>query len=781
MKLKKIKRLGAGVLLFVFVFSSTSVFADPAIWVDPSTGRITVKATREQMKKIEEMLPQFPTQTRQIQIEAKIVEVSSTVTEKFGAFLERLTGLEVPVTGETGAGGAISYGAGSLEELEQGLGVLTIDFYRLTREERFEVILNALLSRGKARILSSPRVVTMSGEVAGIYVTTEVPYLSSITYRVVNGEEIPEKHYSYATVGIILQVLPRIVGEDLVEMSIIPLVGNYEITPEFGAENPIFKRQVSPTNVTIKDGESLVIGGLISREKTKTTLGLPIISHLPILGNLFKNQIDIVKEKNLLITIKPHILKPKEIKGRIKKIFHFKYAVASEIEPQIRKILSPDGSIEVNPKEALPNSILVRDREDKMKIIQSLLNEIGSYEAQRRQAVYHLVYTPVQEAKEAIADFLSNRGFVKIKEGNTLIVEDGAYQVSMIDKVISTLEEYNAVPREKLFQLSYLPTSLAVEEIRSLLSPRGSVEVVKEGTILVKDGNWIIKKIEKKLQEIDSFEKQKETKVYSLKYVVVSELIKQASFERELKTKLSSQAQVKVREEKNELVITELRWKQEEIEKLIKKFDQYNPVEFIYVAQFVPASSLKLQVSSLLSPQGQISVDTAKNSLIIKDSPYHVKRIKEKLYTLDVSFQKKRQKRITVTYIPLEKAIEIVREELSDKGEVILVEEDKRSFIIEDIPSVLSKIERRLAELDTFEKQKVAKFYKLKYISSKDAARVIRYFLSPKGKVYTEGYELLVIDAPYYQNIIERIINLINVPPKFSQLQYFKKILQQGG
>jgi len=137
------------------------------------------------------------------------------------------------------------------------------------------------------------------------------------------------------------------VGEDLVEMSIIPLVGDYEVIPEFGAQHPIFKRQVSPTNVTVKDGEPLVIGGLITKEKTKQTIGMPVISNLPVVGNLFKSKIDTIEEKNLLITIKPHILKPREIEGRVKKVFHLKYALASEIAGQIRKVLSPQGSIEV--------------------------------------------------------------------------------------------------------------------------------------------------------------------------------------------------------------------------------------------------------------------------------------------------------------------------------------------------------------------------------------------------------------------------------------------------
>jgi len=83
--------------------------------------------------------------------------------------------------------------------------------------------------------------------------------------------------------------------------------------------------------VTIKDGEELVIGGLITKEKSRQTVGLPILSRLPILGNIFKSRVDVVEDKNLLITIRPHILKQREIEGRVKKVFKLEYALASEV------------------------------------------------------------------------------------------------------------------------------------------------------------------------------------------------------------------------------------------------------------------------------------------------------------------------------------------------------------------------------------------------------------------------------------------------------------------
>ncbi|NQS90395.1 hypothetical protein HQ584_11465 [Patescibacteria group bacterium] len=499
------RKIGIWLLILVF-FSPSGVFAQPSIWVDTSSGRITVRATREQLKRIEELVPGFPFYTGQVQIEAKIMELTEKATQEFGTSLERLTGLEVPA-GPTGEGSRLEYSA------KEGIGKLGFTFYRVTAKEKFEAILNMLLMEDKAKLLSSPRVTTMSGEVAGIYVTTEVPYLSSITYRIVGDIEIPEYNYDYATVGVILQVLPKIVGEDLIQLSIIPIVGDYEISPEFGAQHPIFKRQISPTNVTVRDGESIIIGGLIREEKIKRVVGLPILSNLPIVGRLLRSTTEEVEKRSLVITVKPHILKPREIKGRVKKVFTFKYAIATEIFKKIRKIASADGLIEVNPKEAPPNSILIRDREDKIKVIESVLSQIGTFEAQRKQRIFHLAYTSAEEAKDSLQSLLSLYGSIELnKDVNSLTVEDGAYQLSHVEEVLDSLEEHNRISQKKFFKLIYAQVQEIIPLLKDLLSPQGALKAEK-GNLVVEDNNWVIEKIGERLKKLDTFNSQKKTKL----------------------------------------------------------------------------------------------------------------------------------------------------------------------------------------------------------------------------------------------------------------------------
>ncbi|GAI27224.1 unnamed protein product, partial [marine sediment metagenome] len=114
------------------------VFAESSILIDTSTGRITVKASREKLAEVEKMIPQFPLGIRQIQIKARVLEISQEVTDEFGTYLERLTGVEVPV-GPEGEGTTLKYGPETLTEVEAGVGALTFTFYRLVAgEEKFE-------------------------------------------------------------------------------------------------------------------------------------------------------------------------------------------------------------------------------------------------------------------------------------------------------------------------------------------------------------------------------------------------------------------------------------------------------------------------------------------------------------------------------------------------------------------------------------------------------------------------------------------------------------------
>ncbi|MEE9191439.1 MAG: type II and III secretion system protein, partial [Candidatus Aerophobetes bacterium] len=377
--MSKIKGTSAVAIFTISVLLvGVEAWGQPSMSIDTATGRIMIRAERQQIQEVEEAISEFPLETRQIQIKARFLKLSENAMREFGIHLERLTGV-------LASGGTPGEGTG----IVLGEGAFQYTFYRLkVGEEKLEAIVDALIITGEAELLSEPQVSTLSGQVAGIYAVGKVPYKVSEAVTT-ETTTIPEK-WEYATVGIVLQVLPEIVGKDLVQTSIVLVAADYEIKPEFGPTHPVFYSDISPTNITVRSGEPIVIGGLMREEKTETVAGLPILSQLPIIGNLFKTRVETKSKTNLVVTVEPHIISPREIRGRTKKVFVFKYALAEEMADRVREILSNEGMVEMNPREAPPNSILVRDNEDKTEDIQTLLGEIGTFEQQRREETFEL-------------------------------------------------------------------------------------------------------------------------------------------------------------------------------------------------------------------------------------------------------------------------------------------------------------------------------------------------------------------------------------------------------
>jgi len=480
--MSKIKGASAVAIFTISVLLvGVEAWAQPSMSIDTATGRIMVRAERRHIREVERARDEFRFETRQIEIKARFLELSESATRAFGIRLERLTGVKAS-GGTPGEGTAIQFGEGAIQ----------YSFYRLVAgEEKLEAVVNALVESGEAEVLLQPQVSTLSGQVAGIYVVARIPYMVSEAGETAEGVVIPPK-WEYATVGIVLQVQPEIVADDLVQMSIVLVRSEWE---EYEPGHPIFKSDIAPTNITVRSGEPIVIGGLMREKKTETVAGLPILSELPIIGNLFKTRYEKTEKRNLIVTVEPHIITPREIKGRTKKVFVFKYALAEEMASRVREILSSQGMVEMNPREAPPNSILVRDNEDKVEDIQTLLGEIGTFEEQRRQETFEFLYSTPEQIKKAISPLLSPKGSVRIdEEAKSVTIEDGAYQLARMREIISSIEEHNQVPQTKVFYLREAEREEILPLLEKYLSPQGSIQLEEERLVVV-DNNWVIQRI----------------------------------------------------------------------------------------------------------------------------------------------------------------------------------------------------------------------------------------------------------------------------------------------
>ncbi len=169
-----------------------------------------------------------------------------------------------------------------------------------------EVAVHALQETGKLNILSRPYILTSNNQTARITVGQEVPYATGESLTTGQSQTTTE----YRDIGIILEVTPSINPDGLVNMTVVPEISsqtgeNVQISENLAL--PVFSTRTSETKVAVRDGQTIVIGGLMQDQTTETISKVPLLGDIPLLGNLFKRTIVGKDKTELLIFLTPHV------------------------------------------------------------------------------------------------------------------------------------------------------------------------------------------------------------------------------------------------------------------------------------------------------------------------------------------------------------------------------------------------------------------------------------------------------------------------------------------
>lgn len=221
-----------------------------------------------------------------------------------------------PLEGTTAFPGTYPYKAG-LELLFKKLG-----------GTQFELILHALEEDARTNTLSAPRILTLDNQEASILVGFHTPILSSTVTAgsTTTGPTQTQTLDYYQEIGIRLNVVPQVSEEGYINMIIHPSVtssnSNVTATNVAGTGSsaitstvnyPIIDVREAQTQILMKDGETVVLGGLIKDAKSKQVIGIPFLSKIPILGNAFKRETIDVGKVDLLIFITARVVKEGEL------------------------------------------------------------------------------------------------------------------------------------------------------------------------------------------------------------------------------------------------------------------------------------------------------------------------------------------------------------------------------------------------------------------------------------------------------------------------------------
>lgn len=295
------------------------------ITVVRETNSLVVTDSQEGIAQSERLIAQLDKRPAQVMIEARIVEINLTNGLDIGVQWEfgkqdtngdkfRYVGLindegDARISHKVGGS---EDGVGALTPASGGTGVSLpvpgganagITFGFINNDSILSATLAALVNQSKARILSSPKVVTINGQEAKIEAVQNIPFRTST----VSGTGVVSNSFTNVDAGIKLTVTPTINAEDRITLRINP-ESSFQTTESTEA-GPIIRTRTAQTTVIVKDGDTLVIGGLIDDQDQQAVNKVPLLGDIPIIGVFFRSNVNRKTRNELLVFVTPRIVR----------------------------------------------------------------------------------------------------------------------------------------------------------------------------------------------------------------------------------------------------------------------------------------------------------------------------------------------------------------------------------------------------------------------------------------------------------------------------------------
>ena len=315
-----------------------NIDASVTIWADISTNALIITAPPKIMKSLMAVIDKLDIRRAQVQVEALIVEVDVNKSSNLGVqwilYGQGSTTVPAAITNFPGSGtgivnlaaaalggsltstttsttGTATTGAAGIASAIGTGATLAIGRYNATSGTNFAAIVQALRSDGSSNIISTPSLITMNNEEAEVKVTQEIPLITgsySSSQAAVGGTTSPFTTIQREEVGTILKVTPHINEGNSVQLKIEQEDSSPGAKLTDSADISTNKRSIK-TTVLIEDGGIIVLGGLMSDTVTQSEDRVPVLGAIPLLGNLFKSRSGSRQKKNLLVFIRPKILR----------------------------------------------------------------------------------------------------------------------------------------------------------------------------------------------------------------------------------------------------------------------------------------------------------------------------------------------------------------------------------------------------------------------------------------------------------------------------------------
>jgi general secretion pathway protein D len=258
-----------------------------------SQNAVIVRGNADQLAEARGLLEALDLPTPQVLIEAAIIEVTLDNDLQFGV---NWRGIEDRFRGV-------------FTDSPNGQVTSSFPGFALTYVNTdIEVALNLLASITKVEVISRPSLVALNNETATLQVGDQVPIVTQTAISVTDPDAPIVNQTEYRDTGVILKVVPHVRASGMVEIEVSQEVSQVARTTSSGIDSPTIQQRKIESRLLVPSGQSVALGGLISTTHSTTSSGIPLLMDIPLLGQLFRSDNDVVERTELIVLVTPRVL-----------------------------------------------------------------------------------------------------------------------------------------------------------------------------------------------------------------------------------------------------------------------------------------------------------------------------------------------------------------------------------------------------------------------------------------------------------------------------------------
>lgn len=276
-----------------------------SIQADDRSNQLVISALPDRLAEVTKIIKELDTPTKAVLIEVRILQIILNPNYDYGINWSN-------PFGQSGVGALKNLNvlqAFPISSTVSSLGTLGSITYGKLDPDMLQAQISALKQVVNSRVIARPRLMATNGEEANIHIGDTIPYVTSTTTGTGDTATVSEQ-INFIDVGIKLKVTPNINDDGFVTMKVRPEISSRtkDVETPKKALIPQINTTYVETNVIVKDGHTVIIGGLKQLANKDTVSGLPYLMDMPIAGNLFKNTSKNLTDTEIVIFLTPHIV-----------------------------------------------------------------------------------------------------------------------------------------------------------------------------------------------------------------------------------------------------------------------------------------------------------------------------------------------------------------------------------------------------------------------------------------------------------------------------------------